>query len=108
MTKATSVRQRTTPTLPEAAEQTIQKYETPLEIQDGGEEQATASRDMVEVTSRSRQGMLRKSWARMKQLFTGPAPNKVDKLSRLLFPLSYALYNAGYWYVYLNDVSVVA
>ena len=33
---------------------------------------------------------------------------KIDMASRILFPLLYALYNAGYWYVYLKGVEFLA
>ena len=33
---------------------------------------------------------------------------KIDLACRILFPLSYALYNTAYWYVYLNGVEIVA
>ena len=32
---------------------------------------------------------------------------KIDVASRLLFPLSYALYNTGYWYVYLHGIEIL-
>ncbi|CAH3105800.1 unnamed protein product, partial [Pocillopora meandrina] len=34
-------------------------------------------------------------------------PEKIDFACRLLFPLSYALYNLGYWYVYLQGIDII-
>lgn len=33
---------------------------------------------------------------------------KIDFSCRIIFPLSYALYNTGYWYVYLHGVEILA
>nr|XP_058961356.1 gamma-aminobutyric acid receptor subunit beta-2-like [Pocillopora verrucosa] len=34
-------------------------------------------------------------------------PEKIDFACRILFPLSYALYNLGYWYVYLQGIDII-
>ena len=33
---------------------------------------------------------------------------KIDIACRILFPLTYALYNTGYWFVYLNGIEILA
>ena len=33
---------------------------------------------------------------------------KIDMACRILFPLSYALYNIAYWCVYLNGIEIIA
>lgn len=38
----------------------------------------------------------------------GTCPEKIDFACRFLFPLSYIIYNTGYWYVYLNGIEILA
>lgn len=37
----------------------------------------------------------------------GTGPEKIDFACRILFPLTYVIYNSGYWYVYLNGIEIL-
>lgn len=38
----------------------------------------------------------------------GTCPEKIDFACRFLFPLSYIIYNTGYWFVYLHGIEILA
>ncbi|XP_078347220.1 gamma-aminobutyric acid receptor subunit beta-2-like isoform X2 [Oculina patagonica] len=37
----------------------------------------------------------------------GTCPEKIDFACKILFPLTYIIYNTGYWYVYLNGIEIL-
>ena len=37
----------------------------------------------------------------------GSCAERIDFASRIMFPLTYALYNTGYWYVYLHGIEIL-